>query len=468
MRLVTDPFGEPPRLRPKRKNAIVLLYDAPIYRDWAFWLTAFWAFMTAWAIGSSPSTSSMPLWLDTTLATLVFAGAGGVVPAAIRLQFRKWFWRRNRRRQSAADVGFPVAMPEVVPQNSPILLPRAQESEESFVVYKPRIELEKTDVEPRAVQLEKKLRERWEPTGTDSDSLQEVQANISPLPTDGAKARPDNVVDRSRVALPYPTARAARSLSLVGTARDEYEAVLVASEALTLTLGLTVAAWAKAEGLDSSLANLHAAYLDRGVAQGHWHDAIRDVAKASVGHQYALVGLQEALRLGKGGSGLLKDLRTVLEERNRWAHGARPQNPAECGSRVSEFRPALERALVKSLFLEQMPWILVESSSYDRLEGNFEISGYKAMGDHPEFERIVFKSNVPLANDNFYVKVRARFIDLSPFVVMRYCETCRQPEVFYADRVDSKQGVCLKSFGRGHVIFDPSLTREIQTLRNAG
>jgi hypothetical protein len=90
------------------------------------------------------------------------------------------------------------------------------------------------------------------------------------------------------------------------------------------------------------------------------------------------------------------------------------------------------------------------------------------MGDHPEFERIDLDSKLPLADNNFYALAPRGPVDMSPFVVMRYCETCRQPEAFYADRIDPKQGVCLKSFGRGHVIFDPSLNEELGTIAAGG
>jgi hypothetical protein len=80
---------------------VLMLYDAPLYRDWAFWLTASLAVFTAWAIGTSPSTSSLPLWLDTALAVLIFTALFGVIPAVIRLQIRKWRWRRHRARRAA-------------------------------------------------------------------------------------------------------------------------------------------------------------------------------------------------------------------------------------------------------------------------------------------------------------------------------------------------------------------------------
>jgi hypothetical protein len=122
---------------------------------------------------------------------------------------------------------------------------------------------------------------------------------------------------------------------------------------------------------------------------------------------------------------------------------------------------------MRSLFLANTPWVLVKAVSYRRTEGQFRVLGNRAMGDHPEFERIDLDSKVPLADDNFYALGPRGPIDMSPLVVMRYCPTCRQPEAFYADRTDPKQGVSLKSFGRGHVIFDPTLEQELSTIAGA-
>ena len=89
---MSEPISEPPSLRPKRRNAVLMLYDAPVYRDWAFWLTVSLAVFTAWAIGTSEPTSGIPLWLDTALAVLVFTTPFGVIPAVVRLKIRKWRW----------------------------------------------------------------------------------------------------------------------------------------------------------------------------------------------------------------------------------------------------------------------------------------------------------------------------------------------------------------------------------------
>ncbi len=55
-------------------------------------------------------------------------------------------------------------------------------------------------------------------------------------------------------------------------------------------------------------------------------------------------------------------------------------------------------------------------------------------------------------------------LDLTPMLVIRYCDQCRQPEVCHADRVDERAGVSLKSFARGHQVFDPDLVPEVNSL----
>ena len=89
------------------------------------------------------------------------------------------------------------------------------------------------------------------------------------------------------------------------------------------------------------------------------------------------------------------------------------------------------------------------------------------MGEHPEFERTRIVSHGPLANDIFYAIDSRGPIDLTPLIVTRFCQKCKQQEVCFADRVDAKSGVSLKSFSRGHVIFDDSLMQEVLSLGSA-
>lgn len=86
------------------------------------------------------------------------------------------------------------------------------------------------------------------------------------------------------------------------------------------------------------------------------------------------------------------------------------------------------------------------------------------MGDHPDFDALTQVFGRPLANDTFYVMAESEPLDLTPMLVIRYCDQCRQPEVCHADRVDEQAGVSLKSFARGHQVFDRDLVHEVNSL----
>jgi hypothetical protein len=174
--------------------------------------------------------------------------------------------------------------------------------------------------------------------------------------------------------------------------------------------------------------------------------------------------MAEGLRLGKGGAGLEADLKQMVEERNRWAHGGGPRNNLDAAERLHDVLPAFERALDRSRFLAGVPWILTNDSKLRRREGDFQIQASRAMGDHPDFDYMVFTSPQALAEDVFYLRTPDGALDMTPLVVMRPCPTCHQREVAYADRVDAHDGVALKTFDRGHVLFDKSLVGEVREL----
>ncbi|MEO6700054.1 MAG: hypothetical protein ABIP57_00955 [Jatrophihabitantaceae bacterium] len=253
---------------------------------------------------------------------------------------------------------------------------------------------------------------------------------------------------------------------MAGDFRQQYEAILRLADAVTVTLGVAIASAFRAQGgAISGLDALRSAYFGRGVSQGHWNTVIRAAAKPVPGRSEPLPGMLEALRLGKGGTGLVPALDALVEERNRWAHGAGPRNNVEAGVRISErIGPALDEVLNKAIFLQQFPWVLVESSSYMRDRQQFEITGADVMGDHPDFERRHFLSNVPLADNVIYMMAPDGPVDLTPFIVMHDCPECQQSELCFADRVYENRGVSLKSFARGHVMYDNTLVAEMHML----
>jgi len=430
-----DGWGPPPPIAPKRRNAVLRLYDAPVYRDWAVWSTVGWFVIFALAIGFSPKTNDMPKWLDGLLAGASFSIGLGVIPAIIRLQFRRWRWRR-RIRDNTNRSGAPNAKTQDEG--------RSGTPQDATLTY--RLE-NQTQLGPDSVL-----------------APQPVQRLITTLSTNAISS--SEILLAARTSLQYPIARSVRSLQMASDPSEQYVALFDVSEAITLCLAATGAAWMRQEGFSESLIDLHRHYQS-GVSQGTWHTVIKAWERQSAGHPRAVAGSLEGLKTLKGGKGLLADLRTLLEERNRWAHGARPHGKAEAAARVAEFFPPLELALQRSQFMRQSPWILTRGVSFRRRHSDFAISAQMAMGDHPEFDSHDFVSSRPLADETFYALTNMGALDLTPFVVMRYCKTCHQREMCHADRVDSRQGVSLKSFANGHVIYDADLVDELSFTRGA-
>jgi hypothetical protein len=455
----------PPRL-PKRRNALLRYYDLPIYADWTAWSTLFWTALGGLSVGLSneqdPSAPTMPNWVGGPLAAVLLGFLFGLAPAMIRLALRR---RRAGRRSAAAtpiDYVQRSAMgagppPPVAPTARPPMASAVPPSDRRPVPPPPP----QASTPPPADATTPPTRpSRWQQFAPISSTP------VGALDVD-AMARSVSL-SNARQALHYPIARAARAIQLAADRRVQYEAILEAGEALTVTLGISVTAWLRATGVAApSLADLYVGFVRGGVSQGRWLAVLNDVRSIVANDNDVLAGLREATLRGKGGSGLLADLDVLLQERNRWAHGARPRSAIEAGLRVLEIGPALERAIDKVLPFAQSPWLLTQTSSFQR-DRMFSVSALRAMGDHPEFERTHFESATPLLDETFYLITSRGPIDLTPLVVMRYCETCRQPEVCYADKLDDKHGLALKTFANGHVIFDPDLAPDLRTLLGPG
>ncbi|MCA1602026.1 MAG: hypothetical protein LC776_10425 [Acidobacteria bacterium] len=94
------PLMAPPRPLPKRRNVVLRLYDAPLHRDWIFWLTVTWAAIAGVSIPAYAPPSAIPIWLNTLLAVIFWVVVGGIVPAWFRLVMRRWRWRRRQPQDS--------------------------------------------------------------------------------------------------------------------------------------------------------------------------------------------------------------------------------------------------------------------------------------------------------------------------------------------------------------------------------
>jgi hypothetical protein len=437
---------DPDRKAPRQLGAVFGLYDKPLYRDWLGLWTAFWIVVAVlsvvFPVEDAPPTTDMPMWLNAMLSALVIGFILGFLPAYVRLLLRRRRLRRERGGASAkASTPDSDQVDEVVPQpstGSPASPPpenRAPVADSTAVRTSPKVE----------------RREAARPAPIDA--------------LDMATLRDSEALSEARLVMPYPVARAVRAVQHAGDMKDAYEAVLRGSETLTVVMGATATAWARHYGvLTVQLTDLQEAYVRGGVSQGHWQQALASIAAPMASSPHPLPGLVDSLKRGKGGTGLLADLQEMVEERNRWAHGSAPRTNLEAAERLEVVLPKFLDALERARFLADIPWVLTTDVKLRRREGDFQIQASRAMGDHPDFDYFVFSSGQPLAEGIFYLRAPDASIDLTPLVVMRPCPTCHQPEVAYADKVDERRRVVLKTFDRGHILFDQGLEVEVREL----
>lgn len=401
------------------------VFDRKILRDWTFWFGLVWAvgMGVATAIDPLPD-STVPVAVDAIGVAAVAFFVFGWCVAGVRRLIRIYLARRGSATTQPAATTQPLTV-----DDNPATAPSS------------------TTSAPRPV-------------------------SAPPIPLasyDGGELRNQEILAAARHQLPYPVARACRALQGTQDPLEQYQYILDLGEHLTVTIGMLSASWLRAHAPDAqSLRTLRDAYKLRGVSQGHWHDVMNE-AKDSMAHSdQALPGFFENVRPKKGGAGLLGDLRTILQERNLASHGARPHNRAEAAVRIDTLGPVIVRAVEQASFLGHGVWCLVEGVALRRHDQRWNVRIRRAMGDHPEFDASTEVLDRPLINETFYVLTESTPLDLSPMLVMRYCPQCRQPEVCHADRVDEGAGVSLKSFARGHQVFDPDLVPEIDNLVPAG
>jgi hypothetical protein len=449
MPLSLDPDRKRP---PKHLGRHFGLFDGPAYRDWLAWWTVFWLVVaglsTAFPTVDATRTTSLPRWLDVLLAALVFALLFGVVPAYGRLLFRRHRIKRARRRAA-------------VPPPSPA--PSKAASTDAFASADCNTPVVRRHDPPQPTPSPPASPPSPSPPREVSQPAPVRRALVGTLDVSTFSSN-EHLTEASRV-LPYPVARAARRLQLASDAKEAYEAALRTSEVLMTVLGISAAAWAQQRGIRTdALDRLVVDLKGRGVAQGTWLTAAQSIEKPMLESNDGLPGMLAALRTRKREPGLVAELDSAVRERNAWAHGAAPQSKAEAGERLAELFPPLERALVLSMPLAQHEWLFVESAEFQRREQAFLLTGLRAMGAHPDWDRTTLSSSVPVVNQSFYLQAPWGLIDLTPFVVLRHCPTCRQSEVAYADRVDPKKGVSLKTFDRAHAMFDDSLVDDVNSL----
>lgn len=425
----------PPLPAPKRLNTVLRLYDGPLYRDWAFWMTFGWGALAAASIPASTEPSKLPVWLDTLLAVIIFVSFFGVFPAWIRLLVRRWLWRRRQAPPgSTANAN--------VPANARTYDARYGPAPGSTPPVPPP----------------------FPPAGSGSSG-------------GGESVYSSDVLTRARDTLPHPVARAVRSLQLAPTAKEQYDALLDAAETLAITISVTAAAllWTAYEQdngdedqrryAESRLAELRKAFVERGAMFGTWTTWLGRLGPLPAGSPDLLPGFLPALAGRPGSPGIVEDLNSLRNERNRAAHGDKPKSEPEAALRVRECRTHFDRALGRTGFLVATPWLLTVSCTYQHRSHDFHVIARDATGDHPDFERRVFTWERPVENDMFYVQGPDGPVPLSPFVANSFCRQCSQAEVCYTYRAGRRDGpATLKSFGRGHEIEVPELGADIRSL----
>jgi hypothetical protein len=274
--------------------------------------------------------------------------------------------------------------------------------------------------------------------------------------------------------LPHPIARAVRVLQQAHDPRDQYEAILVAAETLAITLSVTAAAilngWQHGAPEHDrvgrqELSALRSAYLGKGVMFGTWTSWLKSLAPLLTAYPDLIPGLRGALVDRPDTVGIVGHLNALRDERNKAAHGNRPHSRQEFSLRVAELTPHLETALSQARFLEEIPWLLTVSSSFQPRSHSFQVVAHRAMGDHPDFETRTFTWATPVADEVFYVLGPTGPLSLSPFVASRFCGHCSQLEVCYAYKTDKQHGpATFKSFDSGHDIPADELGDDLRSL----
>jgi hypothetical protein len=282
----------------------------------------------------------------------------------------------------------------------------------------------------------------------------------------GFEFEPDVITSSDRApGYPYTIARIMRLVSSSSDPRERYELVLRAAEALSITLaiwGVTAARYQSSSTPQTSA--LMQSIGRRGASMGLWVDAAASLGKPQILDGAHCGEFISAFKAGKGGSGLERDLRAFVEERNRWAHGAGPQTPNEFRDQLNAFEGLLRQSVSRCHFLCDRDWVCVTRSTFSPRDEHFWVTTRRLMGDHPDFEESSFHSRKPLGDSVCYLRWPTASLELSPLLVLKKCDTCRREELYYVDRIDDRRGPVLKSFDRGHLLFEPEMVRDLASL----
>jgi hypothetical protein len=485
IRLVTADWKQPPPPRPRRRNTFFLrLYDRPIHRDPLAWWTAAWAVLAFAALASSPQASAtgLPRWADALFGAVTFTILFGIVPAFVRLQIRRFLWRRreasrastNSRGDTPPSSPFPEPPTQAMPAVGEV---RNRHDADAGPAYRresphprPRPDTHRTQP-PAAHQspqrgTDNQVAARIPESSSNSSHFRHSEVSphtsgrVEETKTSRDAAQPELLRARQ---LQYPIARAVRAVQTAPGAKAQYDALIQATDAICVTLATSAASWLRdVEPESQGIADLLEAYKG-GVSLGAWTSVLRRAsAVAAQPDRAAPGGLATAAKKGK--VNLLKQLDELLRERNKWAHGGAPRAEGDASSRLDALMPALLSALTLADYMREMEWVVTESSSYDPRSRTFRVSALHAMADHPEFERHTLTLTEPVPDGQVFQLVDGRPIDLAPFVVNKYCSDCERPELFYTDKVLRDGTAVLKSFGTPHQLMDSAIGSDLRSL----
>lgn len=428
--MTTEPGARGREMR--RQHAYLGAFDKPILRDWTFWHGLAWAALGVLIAFDTETEPPMSNWLQVPFNVVFLFLIPGWTIALIRRLVR--FFKRR------------------ITTSRPLTSDRS--------TYREPFRAVPPSAHPMPSAPDQSL-------GIGVAPLRPAAPPVQPVPLIITNHQPSQleIIAQVRTVYPYPIARAARAVHLANDPFEKYQALLDLGESMSLCVGLVSAAWLREFApTHPALNKLRDVLFQQGLSQGHWHELANSAAGAmQADRATAPRGFLSGIQTKPRNENLISSLRTVVEERNRAAHGGRPHNRGEAAVRVEELMPVVQRALRHGQFLAETPWVLVDSTSYRRQDRRFNVRLRQAMGDHPEFDAQTVVLDQALANDTFYLLSGTEPLDMTPLLVMRYCPQCRQPEVCYADRAHPSRGVSLKTVARGHQVLDPDLLTEFET-----
>lgn len=472
------------RLRVRRSNAILWLYDSPWYRDWLAVLTLLWlAFSVLGFVASVATPTSDPNHnsLPAAAAVFLFLMACVLIVAIVRRGVRS-----SRRKTRAYSEVSPATRIDKTRAPPPVSEETAQSDVEQSAQTASEGNLAPPSSGPAAVP-NLNATESPPPDEVDSDASPPVPESLSaqePTSPPGVSlytempetalgssghwsASSSKIFAEAQQSMPYPLARMVRKLIQAHDPEKQREQFVDAQRILAVALGSLAMAWCREQGrISSQMDAFLEAIFDRGVTEGMWLSAAQAAGKTPHSDGFMIPGMTEALSPAKGGNQLINDAMSLAQWRTSWAHGRDPVTPLELAEWVADFGQLYERVLAAAQFLAAADWVIVDNCAWQKRQKRFLVQAQRAMGAHPDFDTITFFSATPVAEDCVYVLTKSGPIDLTPFIVVRDCPTCQQTEVLYANVVHPSTGVMLTSFATHHVINDQSLVADLEEIRH--